>query len=168
MPELALQFTPTLNPLPPSLYAVPPDDPPPSPAPPPVTLQGSVQGVAVPPVIDPSAWEDFPIFRETFLMYVTDPAYNAALRIFGRLLHELVLEYYRHWPNWLEGVTATELRAAVADLRHLEGYLGAVGREHEEASLTKPEMALSRLATRQAGELTRIADEIEQALGGIQ
>jgi hypothetical protein len=101
-------------------------------------------------------------------MYVTDPAYNAALRIFGRLLHELVLEYYRHWPNWLEGVTATELRAAVADLRHLEGYLGAVGREHEEASLTGPEMAFSRLAARKAGELTRIADEIEQALGGAQ
>lgn len=109
-----------------------------------------------------------PVFRETFLFYITDPAYNAALRIFGRLLHEMVLEYYRHWPNWLEGVTATELRAAVADLRHLEGYLGAVGREHEEASLTEPEMALSRLAARQAGELTRIADELEQALGGIQ
>jgi hypothetical protein len=64
--------------------------------------------------------------------------------------------------------TATELRAAVADLCHLEGYLDAVGREHEEASLTEPEMALSRLAARQAGELARIADELEQALGTIQ
>jgi len=50
----------------------------------------------------------------------------------------------------------------------LEGYLGAVGKEHKEASLTESEMALSRLAARQAGELTRIADEIEQALGGVQ
>jgi hypothetical protein len=120
------------------------------------------------PTLNPAAWEDFPVFRETFLMYFTEPPANAALRIFGRLFHELVLEYYHHWPSWPEGVTATELRAAVADLRHLEGYLGAVGREHEEAALTEPEMALSRLAARQAGELTRIADEIEQALGRIQ
>jgi hypothetical protein len=131
-------------------------------------LVGLEEPPTVPPVIDPASWENFPVFRETFLLYITDPAYNAALRIFGRLLHELVLEYYRHWPNWLEGVTATELRAAVADLRHLEGYLGAVGREHKEASLTEPEMALSRLAARQSRELTRIADELEQALGGVQ
>jgi hypothetical protein len=166
MPELASQFTPTPNPLPPSLHAVPPDNPSVHSAP--STVQRGTQGVALPPIIDPAAWEDFPVFRETFLLYITDPAYNAALRIFGRLLHELVLEYYHHWPNWLERVTATELRAAVADLRHLEGYLGAVGREHEEASLTEPEMVLSRLAARHAGELTRIADELEQALGGIQ
>jgi hypothetical protein len=165
MPELASHSTPIPN-LPLPLFAALPDSPSVSPAPPPA--QGDIQGAACPPIIDPAAWEDFPVFRETFLLYITDPAYNAALRIFGRLLHELVLEYYRHWPNWLEGVTATELRAAVADLRHLEGYLGAVGREHEEASLTEPEMALSRLAARKAGELACIADEIEQALGGIQ
>ena len=153
MPELVTQSTPTPAPLP-SL--------------PSSSLSDLSGPPAIPPSLDPAAWEDFPVFRETFLLYITDPAYNAALRIFGRLLHELVLEYYHHWPNWLEGVTATELRAAVADLRHLEGYLGAVGREHEEASLTEPEMALSRLAARQAGELTRIANEIEQALGGIQ
>lgn len=167
MPELVAQCTPAPN-HPPSLYTVPPDDPPTPSIQPPCTKAQNDQTVAVPPVIDPAAWEDFPVFRETFLMYVTEPAYNAALRTLGRLLHELVLEYYHHWPNWQEGVTATELRAAVADLRHLEGYLGAVGMEHEEASLTEPEMALSRLAARQAGELTRLADELEQALGGIQ
>jgi hypothetical protein len=120
----------------------------------------------VPPLIEPAAWEDFPVFRETFLMYFTEPPANSALRIFGRLFHELVLEYHHHWPNWPEGVTVTELRSALADLRHLEGYLGAVGREHEEAALTKSETLLSRLAARLARELTRIADEIEQALGG--
>jgi hypothetical protein len=167
MPELAAHSTPTPN-IPPSLIAVPLDGPSASPTQSSLAATERDFRAAAPPIIDPPAWEDFPVFRETFLLYITDPAYNAALRIFGRLLHELVLEYYRHWPNWLEGVTATELRAAVADLRHLEGYLGAVGREHEEASLTEPEMALSRLAARKAGELTRIAEELEQALGGIQ
>jgi hypothetical protein len=126
---------------------------------------GSPAEPPAPPVLDPAKWEDFPAFRETFLMYFTEPPANSALRIFGRLFHELVLEYCHHWPNWPEGVTVTELRSALADLRHLEGYLGAVGREHEEAALTEAETALSQLAARLAGELARIADEIEQALG---
>ena len=121
--------------------------------------------VATPPRIIPAAWEDHPAFRETFLMYFTEPPANAALRIVGRLFHEIVLEYYHHWPEWPEGTTATELRAALADLRHLEGYFAAVGREHEQASLSEPDIALSRLAAREAGELARIAEEIESAIG---
>lgn len=121
---------------------------------------------ALPPILDPAAWEDFPVFRETFLMYFTEPPANSALRIFGRLFQELVLEYYHHWPGWPEGVTATELRAGLADLRHLQGYLAAVGREHEEATLSETDTALSLLAARLAGELAGIGDEIEQALGG--
>lgn len=121
---------------------------------------------ALPPVLDPFKWEDFPVFRETFLMYFTEPPANSALRIFGRLFHDLVLEYYHHWPSWPEGVTATELRAGLADLRHLQGYLAAVGREHEEAALNDPDTALSLLAARLAGELAGIGDEIEDAIGG--
>jgi hypothetical protein len=121
---------------------------------------------AIPPLIEPAAWEDFPVFRETILMYFTEPPVNSALRIFGRLFHELVLEYYHHWPGWPEGVTATELRAGLADLRHLQGYLAAVGREQEEAVLNEPDTALSLLAARLAGELAGIGDELEQALGG--
>jgi hypothetical protein len=67
-------------------------------------------------------------------------------------------------PEWPEGVTVAELRAALADLRHLQGYLAGVGREHEEAPLTEHETVLSRLAARQAVELARVADEIETAL----
>lgn len=121
--------------------------------------------IATPPRIAPATWEDFPVFRETFLFYFTEPPANAALRVFGRLFHELVLEYYHHWPEWPEGVTATELRAALADLRHLEGYLAAVGREHQDAALSEPDTALSVMAGRHAGELARIAEEIEQAIG---
>ena len=99
-------------------------------------------------------------------MYFTEPATNAALRVAGRTIHDMLLEFYHHFPEWPEGTTATELRAALADLRHLEGYLRAVGREHEEATLTEANTVLSRLAGREAGELARIADKIEEALGG--
>lgn len=120
---------------------------------------------ASPPRIAPAAWEDYPAFRETFLMYFTEPPANAALREVGRLFHELVLEHYHHWPEWPESVTATELRSALGDLRHLEGYLEAVGREHEAADLKDRDTALSRLSGRLARELARIADEIEAAIG---
>lgn len=120
---------------------------------------------ATPPRIAPAAWEDYPAFRETFLMYFTEPPANAALREVGRLFHELVLEYYHQWPAWTESVTATELRSALADLRHLEGYLEAVGRERETADLKDQDTTLSRLAGRLARELARVADEIESAIG---
>lgn len=143
----------------------------PVPAPPPIPpglppIPPELDTPSTPPILDPVAWEDFAVFRETFLLYFTESPYNAALRVFGRLIHELVLEYYHHWPSWPEGVTATELRAALADLRHLEGYLASVGREHQDASLSESDTVLSVLAGRLARELSRVADEIEQALGG--
>ena len=41
----------------------------------------------------------------------------------GRLLHELVLEFWGYWPDHPGGVFSAELRAAVADLRHIQGSL---------------------------------------------
>jgi hypothetical protein len=122
--------------------------------------------IATPPRILPEVWEDFPAFRESFLMYFTEPPGNAALRVLGRMLHEMALECSHLWPDWPEGTVTTELRAALADLRQLQGFLGAVGQEEETASLGQGDTYLSRLAARQAGELARIGDQIEQAIGG--
>jgi hypothetical protein len=83
-----LYTRPAPPPAPPGLPLIPPEKEQPS----------------IPPIIDPARWEDFAVFRETFLLYFTEPPSNTALRIFGRLFHELVLEYYHHWPNWPEGL----------------------------------------------------------------
>jgi hypothetical protein len=183
MPELTAHSIPTPHPLPPSLYAAPPsdppDDPPAPPGPPPAAptpepaspengLQGAAAPpAATPPTIDPAAWEDFAVFRETFLMYLTPPGYAAALRMVGEMLHTMILESYDPWPGWPESSTRTELRAAVADLRHLEGFLGAVGREHVASSLSRPDDRLSRFAARQAAEVARIAHRIEAELAKL-
>jgi len=186
MPELTAHSIPTPHPLPPSLYAAPPsdppDDPPAPPAPPAVPLPPEPSGPengsqvaatpppaspAVPPTIDPAAWEDFAVFRETFLMYLTPPGYAAALRTVGEMLHSMILEAFNPWPGWPESSTRTELRAALADLRHLEGFLGAVGREHVASSLTRPDDRLSRFAGRQAAEVARIAHRIEAELAKL-
>jgi hypothetical protein len=122
---------------------------------------------AVPPEIDSRAWEDFAVFRETFLMYLTPPGYAAALRTVGEMLFTMILENYNPWPGWPESSTRTELRAALADLRHLEGFLGAVDREHVASSLTRPDDRLSRFAARQAAEVAKIAHRIEAELAKL-
>ncbi len=89
-----------------------------TPAPPPPS------GPAVsPPVIRPEDFEEFPAFREVFLLLFTDARANAAMREVGKLLHELVLEFWGHWPDHPEGLFPAELRAAVADLRQVQGCL---------------------------------------------
>jgi hypothetical protein len=158
MPELAPHSTPFPNSLPPSLLAIPLDDPPSSPSSPPATTQSGGQGSAIPLIIDPAAWEDYPVFRESFLMYVTEPKHNAALRAAGEFLFTMVLEHYGNWPSWTESPTRTELRAAVADMRHLEGFIGSVGREHRLSSLSSEDTALSQSAARVAVEVGKLAD----------
>jgi len=81
----------------------------------------------------------------------------------ARMLLELV-QNYEHWPELPETATATEARAALADLRQLQGYFAALGMEQEVASLKNADARLALLAARDAAELSRMADEMEQAL----
>jgi hypothetical protein len=146
MPELVPKSTaaPAPPPIPPGM--LPPDWP------------------AVPPTIDPAAWEDFPIFRETFLLYVSEPSFNAALRTAAEHFFAMLLETYDRWPAWPESSTRTELRAAVADMRHLQGFLASVGQERRFSSLEMGDVRLSRHASGIARLLKRAADSIERQL----
>jgi hypothetical protein len=153
MPELAVQSTspsaPAPPPVPPGCPAIPPElDPPP----------------AVPPMIDPREWEDYPIFRETFLLYVSEPRFNAALRMAGEMFFSMLLETYGDWPEWPESSTRTELRAAVADLRHLQGFLANVGQERHSSTLSPGGIRLSKHASRVARLLNQVATTIERKL----
>jgi hypothetical protein len=150
MPDLIPQFTAST---PPPVSPIPPETDPEPPA-------------ATPPVIDPAAWEDYPAFRETFLMYFTPPGYAAALRTVGEMLHTMILENYRPWPGWPESSTRTEMRAALADLRHLQGFLGSVGREKELSSLDPEDAYLSQIAAKLSRQIRHAADGIERELDG--
>jgi hypothetical protein len=118
------------------------------------------------PRIVPADWEEGEGFRETLLLHITDRKANVTLRALGSLFLELSLDFNRYWPDRPEGMTRSELRAAVADLRHLEGFLSSVGSEHEEAVLDPDDEALSRFASQEAIEVGRIADRIEEKLAG--
>jgi hypothetical protein len=154
MPELTAQSTaaPATPPVPPGTPPIPPEVDPPE-APP-----------AVPPIIDPARFEDYPALRETFLVYITDPTANATLRGLGELLHTLILEYWRFWPNQPEGLLRASLRAVVADMRYLQGYLAEwAGPETEHKS--RHEEHLAKQGGEVARELGRQADRLEAELG---
>jgi hypothetical protein len=116
------------------------------------------------PRIDPALWEEGEGFRETLLLHFTEPTANVVLRQLGILLLNLALECSGSWPVHPEGTTGSELRAVVSDLRHLQGFLGAVGREHIVSSLGSRDSALSQFALRQAHEVELIANRIEDEL----
>ena len=116
------------------------------------------------PPVGPSTWEDHEGFRETLLLHFTRPGDAAAMRQFGSMLFECALAAAGEWPATEESPTRAELRAALADLRHLEGFLQSVGAEDEVASLSSADGEFSRFAKSAATEVGAIADRIEAEL----
>ena len=121
---------------------------------------------AGPVVLDPAHWEDFEGFRETFLLNFSDPGDNAALRSLGRVLYHLILEAAHVMPGPPDGWIRTHLRAAVADLRFLQGFLSFIGEERQSSDLPADDEDLCRTVARKARSLGRIADGIEARLAG--
>ena len=135
-------------PLPPGYPPIPPERIPP----------------AVPPVIQPNAWEDYNVFRETFLLYISEPEFNASLRKAGDYFFGMLLECCPDWPEWPESSTRTEARALVADLRHLQGFAATMGQEHSVSSLTPEDAKLSKHAAKLARLLKQVTDTLERKL----
>jgi len=119
---------------------------------------------AAPPVVDPENFHDFDGFSETSLSLFTKPEDNAALRRTGRLIYALACEVAAGWPSEPEGSPRHECRAAVADLRHLQGFLAMLGRERE-CRREGHDGHLARLALRLSGQVAEIADVLEKELG---
>jgi hypothetical protein len=150
MPELVPKSTaaPAAPPIPPGYPPIPPE----------------LLPVAVPPVIQPAAWEDFHVFRESFLIYVSEPGFNATLRAFADYFFGMLLECQGDWPEWAESSTRTEMRAALADLRHSVGFLASIGKERKVSSLSPSDHKLSKYAGDTARVLNQIANGIERKL----
>ena len=143
MPELAPEFTP-----------------PPSPVPP----DSENEDPTGPAVIDPARYESFPVFRETFLSFVPGAWSNATFRSFGELLYRFVLEYWQHWPDQPEGQLRAALRAAVADVRHVQGFL-AEWAGPDTSHDSPQEEHLAKIGGEIARKLGELADRLDGELG---
>jgi len=102
--------------------------------------------------------------RETALLYVSEPRFNAALRVVGEMFYTMLLETYDQWPAWPESSTRMELHAALADMRHLQGFFGTVGLERNLSSLPPADAELSRHASKVARLLNQTANVLERKL----
>jgi hypothetical protein len=133
-------------------------------APPPPPADAPVTPVIATPPLDPTRWEDFEGFRETFLLNFTDSTHNATLRSLSRMLYHLILETAHLMPVPEEGWLRLHLRAAVADLRFLQGFLAFLADERKDVALPEDEDDLCRDVSRKARAVGRIADGIEARL----
>ncbi len=133
---------------------------------PPVTTPEPEPIAVTPPTINPDEWERFEGFRETFLLYFTREDANAALRVVATLLYDLCLESGAVlMPDHPEGTARAQVRAVVADLRFLQGFLDGLTAEAEGSSLEPYEEHLFRFAGKRSAALGQVADEIEAQLG---
>src|SRR5688500_604643 len=96
-------------------------------------------------------WKDEDGFRETFLYHFTIPRHRAIPRRLGRMLYEWAFELKRLWPDPPgRSLTEADVRAAVAELRYMEGFLRKVAEGRELFALDAADERLSRLAGREA------------------
>ena len=119
---------------------------------------------AVPPILDPEDFHEFHGFREASLCLFTDPEHNAALRATGQLIYAMASEGDNDWPAEPEGDPRHQCRAAVADLRFMQGFLGALGRPME-CTRAGHDGHLARVALRLSGQVAEIAAVLDRELG---
>lgn len=134
-------------------------------------------GADVPPLAPAGDWLPVPdtegaaeVFRETFLVWVTEPALNRALRVLGGALRGMALEQ-SHWPRLPGSLDYWDLLAVVGDLRHLQGILERIAREPDDSAgwaRTAAGTALSDIAANEAGFIGEIAGRLERDLAGCQ
>jgi len=111
-------------------------------------------------IVDPAKWEDYPVFRETFVSTWLNDEKAAAARAFGKALYRMGAASGDTWQATTSDARAMELASVVADLRCLEGYLKWIG--EMESVQTSREARWTRFAQRFAKKVARLADEIER------
>ena len=132
------------------------------------------------PKIQPDCWEDFPVFRETFLCDVYDAQGIELLRRLGKLGAVLLAERGQPWPYTYMDATARYLQAALADLRHLQGFLRFACERDEERrdgdrlqfegdeEAVRKHDRLCELGNLVAAEIGVLAEELEKEVGEWQ
>jgi hypothetical protein len=86
------------------------------------------------------------------------------MRTTGRLIYTMAAELSGDGPSEPEGSPRHQCRAAVADLRFLQGFLGALGRPMECARAGH-DGHLARVALRLSGQVAEIAAVLDRELG---
>ena len=112
------------------------------------------------PLIRADDWGDFPVFRETFLEDMEE-AEAQAFRAVGEVIYHALLETFGpRRPYSPIHRTIDYFRAVLADLRHLQGFLGFA--IHWEAELERGDEPAKQL-----GRLCRFGDRLRKRIGAL-
>lgn len=128
-------------------------------------MPSCANGTPSSPPISPPAfapWNEADAIRETALIYVDEPEDKETLRRLGRLIFNLAVETTA--MPFPESMTHAELRAAAADLRHLEGFLDSVRLSADDAGLPTEEEDLATFAGLMARRVGGVVRAIEGRL----
>jgi hypothetical protein len=110
-------------------------------------------------------WKELSPFRETFLQYVTDPLTQEALLHMGEEYFEMILDWRRFWPERDGSSIQADLKAVVADLVFLAGYLEyAIAGHLGKSSLSEDDTRLASAARELATDVSGIAVELGAVL----
>lgn len=125
------------------------------------------------PVIDPANWDNYSVFRETFVSTWLDNDEAPAFRAFGMVQSSMACEKGGARHDTELDLLALDLAAALADLRVLQGFLDFVyemNKPQPKGSRLSPrEERWLRLAQRLSKSFSRLGDEIEKELAvGLQ
>jgi hypothetical protein len=114
---------------------------------------------SIPP---PLPWNGADSFRETTLICIDDPGHREALRQVGRMIHEMAIEK-TCYPGQ-ESSSQTQMRAALAELRFIEGFFLWMRQAAEESCLEAQEARLARFAGKMAVQVRAIVAAVEREL----
>ncbi len=112
----------------------------------------------------PPRWKLSESFRETTLILIDRPKYRKALRQVGRLIYHMAVELGRFECSGGETTSHAELRAAAAELRFIEGFLGSLRKGADESLLEPADENLAIFAGHVAPQVGALAASIEERL----
>jgi hypothetical protein len=121
-------------------------------------MQGYPQFTTPPP----PPWNAADSFRETTLICIDDPVSREALRQVGRMIYEMAI-VTAEFPGD-ESTSHAEMRAALAELRFIEGFFHSMRQAAEESCLDPQEARLARFAGKMAVQVRAIVAAVEREL----
>ncbi len=114
--------------------------------------------------LQPSHWEAHAVFRETYLHLYPEAHIRDAFRSVGVTLYDNALLHEETYKERGEVPVKSDLRAALRDLRQLQGYIHHLGAD--SGSVDDPEQVqLHLLAVELSEHLGAKAAQLEEILG---
>ncbi len=116
------------------------------------------------PSLEAKHWEAHAVFRETYLHLYPEAHIRDAFRSVGVTLYDNALLHEETYKERGEVPVKSDLRAALRDLRQLQGYIHHLGAE--PGSIDDPELVQLHLQAVELSErLGAEASQLEEMLG---